>query len=316
MPHTPIDIPFNFRHQCWFCGEPSLSLLMFPRNATAQDRIEHAPLALPACSECQSIKSSHHLQSVWQLRAHIRQALISKYAKHLGIGENWTKQELVDSEFSGAILGGFGKSAWKMYEIAKQRVSFQSWPLSINEIPLSSSDDTSRFEYNGTTYSSVKACIDYFVQATNIDEELLTQLISLVTPKRFDYALKIAKLNKRISNAQRSEIIEEIRQQETESREIELNKQNNIGAAIHSTVTEVTLSGVTAPVFAIQWALKQGISNLAELCHIEDAYFDDHQHLGGAKAFASYNGLQLYLQAREDVTWTENHDPNKLLWEH
>ena len=224
--YSHIDIPFNQRHTCWFCGEPSSDSFEFPRAAESIAKLEHPPLAIPACGECQSISYPKSVTSIWVLRDKIKQALINKYAKHLGIGENWTEQELIDSEFSGAILGGFGKSAWKMYQIAKQRVDYQGWPLAIDTIPLNVYDESAGFEFDGTRYANVYSCIDYFAKAAGVNKELLTQLVDIVTPARFGYALRIAKLNKSASKAARLDIVDEVLQQESEQEEIELERQH------------------------------------------------------------------------------------------
>ncbi|RJX73689.1 hypothetical protein DZ860_05515 [Vibrio sinensis] len=308
--YTPIDIPFNFRHTCWFCGEPSSKSLDFPRKPSRY--LQHALLSIPACSECHVVNYPNGLNSIWALRAHIKQAIISRYTKHLAIGENWTEQELIDSQFSGAILGGFGKSAWHMYNIAKQRVAFEGWLISVDDIPLDIIDDTSGFEFNGTRYSSLSSCIDFYVDATDVDKELLTQIIDIVSPNRFEYALKIARLNKRISNHQREQIIEEIHTQETEKQEAEREQMASSNADL--SIVDVAISGTVAPAFAIQWAIEHGAHSLKELCQLEDDYFDEFEHLGGTTAFLSYNGLQLYLNAREEPNWVEAHDPNKEAW--
>lgn len=310
--HTPIDIPFNSRHTCWFCGEPSGESLLFPRDAASTVRLDHEFLAIPACNECNAIHYPKHLRSIWSLRVHVRQALITKYTKHLAIGENWTKQEINDSDFSGAILGGFGRSAWQMYEIAKQRVTFQGWPISVDDLPLDAIDDTCDFEFEGTSYASFNACVDFFVDATDIDRELTTQLIDIVSPSRFDYVLKIAKLNKRISNDQRAKIVDEITIQEAEKLEADFELRSKQSA--HHSIVDVSVSGAIAPKFAILWAMEKGASTLSALCQLEDDYFDEFEHLGGAAAFTSYNGLQLYLKAREDSVWRESDDPNKSCW--
>lgn len=310
--HTLIDIPFSSRYTCWFCGEPSGATLHFPRSAEPNFHLEHAFLAIPACNECHLIDYPDHLSSIWGLRSCIRQALISLYTPHLAIGENWTEQEIQDSDFSGAILGGFGKSAWRMYEIAKQRVAFQGWLVSVDGLPLDIIDDTSDFEFDGTHYSSLKTCIDFFADATNIDKDLLTQLVDIVTPSRFNYALKIAKLNKRISHAKRTKIIDDISLQEAEKREADIAR--NAKNAVNSLIVDVCVCGTVAPIFAIEWAMEKGAHTLPDLCHLEDDYFDEFEHLGGAAAFSSYNGLQLYLKAREDAAWIKANDPNKDLW--
>ena len=311
--YSKIDVPFNSRHTCWFCGEPSSDSFEFPRAAESIAKLEHPPLAIPACGECQSISYPKSVTSIWVLRDKIKQALINKYAKHLGIGENWTEQELIDSEFSGAILGGFGKSAWKMYQIAKQRVDYQGWPLAIDTIPLNVYDESAGFEFDGTRYANVYSCIDYFAKAAGVNKELLTQLVDIVTPARFGYALRIAKLNKSASKAARLDIVDEVLQQESEQEEIELERQH-FSLTFDEDAEEVNISGSIAPKFAIQWALAHKVKDLDHLCSLEDDYFDYFEHLGGPAAFMSYNGLQLYLESREDPVWVENQDPNKDLW--
>jgi hypothetical protein len=310
--HTPIDTPFHFRYTCWFCGEPSYELLKFPNTTKPSQYLEHAFLAIPSCKECDSFKYPSELRSIWELRAHIKQALISKYTKHLGIGENWTEDELADSDFSGSILGGFGRSAWTMYKIAKQRVNHQGWPISIDSLPIDSIDDTGCFEFDGTRYLSLNACIQYFVDATGIDKELLVQLVDLLSPNQLEYAIKIAKLNKGLSSSKRTQIISEISLQLAEERQADA--ESVLKDTETQPLVDVYVSGAVAPIFAIQWAIKNGISSLDNLCDVEDDYFDEFEHLGGAAAFTSYNGLQLYLQAREEQSWIDASDPNKARW--
>ncbi|CDT42584.1 Conserved hypothetical protein [Vibrio coralliirubri] len=309
--YSYIDIPFNLRHTCWFCGEPSNDVVEFPKTAQTVAKIGHSPIALPACNECARINYSKNLTSIWSVRDQIKHTLIDKYAKHLGIGENWTEQELIDSDFSGSTLGGFGRSAWKMYQIAKQRVDYKGWPLSVDDIPLEVYDETSGFEFDGTRYASINSCIDYFTKAAGVDKELLSQLVDIVSSDRFSYALRIAKLNKNVSNTKRSEIVEEVLQQESEQEEILLEQANSM---FNPNVEEVNISGSIAPVFAIQWALANKVKDLAHLCALEDEYFDYFEHLGGPAAFMSYNGLQLYLESRQDPEWVEKSDPNKQYW--
>ncbi|WP_135382705.1 hypothetical protein [Vibrio tasmaniensis] len=309
--YSYIDIPFNLRHTCWFCGEPSNDVVEFPKTAQAIAKIDYSPIVLPACKECARINYSKSLTSIWAVRDQIKHTLIDKYAKHLGIGENWTEQELIDSDFSGSTLGGFGRSAWKMYQIAKQRVDYRGWPLSVDDIPLEVYDETSGFEFDGTRYASINSCIDYFTKAAGVDKDLLSQLVDIVSTDRFSYALRIAKLNKNVSNTKRSEIVEEVIQQESEQEEILLEQANSL---FNPNVEEVSISGSIAPVFAIQWAMMNNVKDLAHLCALEDDYFDYFEHLGGPAAFMSYNGLQLYLESRQDPEWVEKSDPNKQYW--
>lgn len=310
--YRSIDIPFNSRYTCWFCGEPSFADIEFPHSNNVAANLAHPLLSLPACRECCSFKHPRHIRSIWALRAYIKHSLITKYTKHLAVGENWTEEELKQSEFSGAILGGFGKSAWQMYLIAKQRVAYQGWGLSVDDQPLEILDDTSSFEFNGVKYPSLNACIDFLVDGSGIDKDLLTQLVEIVTPGRFSYALQIAKLNKRPSSTKRRQIIDEIILQEMESQLMEVERKTQL--KISSSIVDVEVAGAIAPAFAIQWAITKQANSLAKLDKWEDDFFDDFAHLGGAASFHAYHGLQLYLQAREDALWVEEQDPNLEVW--
>ncbi|MDR9831697.1 hypothetical protein RCJ22_39590 [Vibrio sp. FNV 38] len=313
LSHTHIDVPFHLRHTCWFCGEPSADQVCLPKTAQSLKLLEHEALAIPACDECAKFGFPGSVRSIYELRDCIKHSLIDKYAKHLGIGENWTQQELQNSEFTGAILEGFGRSAWEMYQIARERVDYVGWAVVVNEMPILAYDDTSGFTFNKTRFPSLSACIHFYTKAAGVDKELLTELVRLVTPSRFAYALQIAKLNKRVSNIRRDEILEEVRQQESEQEEIAIDNAN-AGEREQSDIEAITVAGATAPVFAIQWALQNRIHTLAVLCEHEDDYFDKFAHLGGTQAYMTYHGLQLYFEARQDPAWVEAHDTNRDLW--
>ncbi|ELR8729663.1 hypothetical protein OC523_021435 [Vibrio vulnificus] len=211
----------NYRYICWFCGEPSIDYVDVPKSAKSITRLEHSPIAVPACDECCKVNYPNDVHSAWALRGQIKHFLITKHAKQLGIGENWTEQELKETEFSGSILGGFGRSAWEMYLITKSRVSFKGWEISVDEVPLNGYNETSGFSFNGVRYLSLNTCIDYYVKATSIDRDLLIGLVDIVTTERFGYALRIAQLNKGISSQERAEILDEISTQEYEQEEID-----------------------------------------------------------------------------------------------
>lgn len=199
-----------------------------------------------------------------------------------------------------------------MYQITKSRVSFIAWKITVDEVPLNGYDETSGFSFDGVHYLSLNACIDYFDKTASVDRDLLIGLINIVTSDRFGYALRIAQLNKNVSNREHDEILDEISTQEYEQEEIdEFTSEIPFNT---TSLEDVVISGTTAPAFAIQWAINKKEKSLDDLCTLEDDYFDDFEHLGDPAAFASYNGLQLYLEARERPAWSEESDPNLDAW--
>ncbi|WP_300177098.1 hypothetical protein [uncultured Aliivibrio sp.] len=311
--YSLIDIPFNLRHTCWFCGEPSFDLLSFPKSSHQASQITHQPIEIPACKECLALPAAGVSESIWSFRDQIKHALMNKYAKHLGIGLQWTKEELEESEFDGAILEGFGKSAWPMYEIAKARVEYIGWDISVDGDPLDGYDESYGYEFNGVRYLSIQACIEYHVKALSLDLVLLETIVEIVGSERFAYALRIATLNREVSYRDRRAIIDEIKSQEQDKDDLrELNEAEQSSAVLP--LVAVVMDGAIAQPEAIEWAITHSCHSLERLVEQEDAFFDAFEHLGGPAAFGLFDGLQWYLAARRDNAWCEESDPNDEFW--
>ncbi|WP_249555639.1 MULTISPECIES: hypothetical protein [Shewanella] len=191
LPITCIDIPFDKRHLCWFCGEPCKDF--FEYHATPHT--PHPSLAVPCCSECLKLAKQHPLTSIWDCRMAVKDALMALYVKHLAIGINWTEAELAESEFSCKVFEGFKKSAWMMYQIARDRINFPGWPILLEGVDLECQQDSSQFEFDGVSYSSLPAAIHYYSKQFCLDSAFFAELLRLVGKHRFSYALRLARIH-------------------------------------------------------------------------------------------------------------------------
>lgn len=203
---TLIDIPFDKRHTCWFCGEPSH--LVFEYHAMAH--APHPSLAVPSCSECLKFARQQPLSSIWDCRIAVKDALRKTYAKHLAIGINWTEAELAESEFSCKVFEGFKKSAWMMYQIARDRVNAPAWPLALEGQVLDCQDDSTHFEFDGMTYTSVHGAIHFYAQQWSLDKGFLAELVRLVGRQRFSYALRLARIHIGSANEMKRQILRDV----------------------------------------------------------------------------------------------------------
>ncbi|GIU30564.1 hypothetical protein TUM4644_29640 [Shewanella colwelliana] len=125
----------------------------------------------------------------------VKDELMRRYAKHLAIGENWTEQELAESEFSCKVFEGFKKSAWFMYQVAKQRVSASGWPLSLNGVSLDASQYDLGFMFDGVNYTSISSAVEHYSNMLGLDKLFLQDLVTLVGRERFGYAVRICRIN-------------------------------------------------------------------------------------------------------------------------
>ncbi|MDR8523638.1 hypothetical protein [Shewanella fidelis] len=188
-----IDIPFAHRHTCWFCGEPSNQQFSYIK----QTHTPHSSLSVPCCNECLKLAKAHRLTSIWDCKMAVKDELMRIYEKHLAIGVNWTQQELEESGFEDddKIFGGFKKSAWMMYEIARDRVNYKGWPLSLNGILVEDYGYDAHFSFDGVNYRSVSQAIGFYAKQQTLDKRFLEDIIAIVGKQHFGFAVRVAQIN-------------------------------------------------------------------------------------------------------------------------
>ena len=212
---TPVVItetPFNKRHCCWFCGEPSHVAFIFPpysspfsyeSNKYLSLSSSNPVISLPSCRECQQLanKSKENIISV--VKSYVKQQLLKRYAKDLAIGVNWTKEELATSEFDQGNFAGFARSAWFMYEVAKARVSYLGWPLVANGIELEEIDleelQVETFNFDGVLYPSLSDAIAHYAKIFLLDEHYVIAVLQHlgngdIDEKSFAQAVRFCRL--------------------------------------------------------------------------------------------------------------------------
>lgn len=191
-----IETPFEYRHVCWFCGEPSCSRFVFAVNGRAIIEPVHPSLSLNVCQECSLLANKSNAENIWQVRLDVKQGLMRKYHKHLAIGINWTQQELEQAEFEGGNFETFKRSAWMMYEIAKARVSFNSWPIEIAGIDIEERQYLlpEPFVFDGVEYPSLDDAICHYVKNFSLHKAYFMQVLSFVGKENFSKAVRFCRL--------------------------------------------------------------------------------------------------------------------------
>jgi hypothetical protein len=193
---TEIDTPFEYRNCCWFCNEPSARLFSFPQSNNHLISCIHPPLSLHCCKECYIPASKSQGTSIWAVFKAVKRNIIKKYQKDLAIGINWTEEELANSQFDGGNFEGFKRSAWFMYEVAKNRVNFTGWALivggiNIEELRWDKADD---FIFDGVVYPSINEAIEQYSIAFALDENYLQEVVALIGVNKFAYAVRFCRL--------------------------------------------------------------------------------------------------------------------------
>lgn len=210
--YSHIEIPFNYRFTCWFCGEPSNKDIEFPQQAYEVNILEHPALLIPSCKECATIVKRSAFPSIYAFRKAIKQALTQKHQKILSIGSRWTKQELQDSELEGAAFEGFKRSAWPMFEMMQARINYQGWPVVVDNQLIENETFDSHFEFDGVTYASLDDAVQYAVKTFFLDEALFTRVLSVIGKSKFNQAIRLCRLYPNLNTQTREAVFQEILQ--------------------------------------------------------------------------------------------------------
>lgn len=191
---TYIDVPFNFRHHCWFCSEPAGHSFTFPHSAHLIFDCPHEVLTIPSCLECSRAANKATVRSIWQVEQSVKTYLIKKYRKDLAIGLNWTEEELANSGFEGGSFAGFQKSAWFMYQVAKDRVNFRGWPLVLNGVEIINEEVDREFCFDGVSYPNIDQAIEHYSLNFSLDSDFLRRVLAKIGLQQFAKAVRFCRL--------------------------------------------------------------------------------------------------------------------------
>lgn len=313
--YQSIDVPFDYRHTCWFCGEPYFESYAF--MPTPNYEHQAVPVLLPCCEECYGFCRGTKVSGLDLLRDKVKEKLHRKYEKHLQIGANWTREELAASEFEGKALEGFKESAWAMFEIAKHRVNYAGWPLTIDGLPVGGFTNRFQVEFDGIVYTSLAHAIEQLAKTYAIPQPYLEQVVEVVGRQRLGYALRYAKATYGYSDEEREASILSLKQLlEEESDMAPVSTSSNDGVAVDlAEIQSLIIARIQVMPEAIQWALTHGVTTLHQLAAQEEAFFEHFMQESELVAFTYFNGLQVYFEKREhEPEWAASQDPNRALF--
>lgn len=202
--HITTETPFNKRRDCWFCGEPNQYVFTYNNTLPAQasELNSITQLSLPSCKECyqvanksiKSAKSEGVYYSVWAVKLAVKRYLIKNYRKDLAIGINWTKAELEESEFEEGNFAGFQRSAWFMFELAKNRVNYIGWPLVVDGVAVVDEYQESSFNFDSVAYPNIEQAIVHYAQIFSLSLGFFRSVVDIFGDKNFAKAVRFCRL--------------------------------------------------------------------------------------------------------------------------
>ena len=165
-----------------------------PHNMHVIVQCVHPAIAVNCCQECQSAAKQAKADDIWSVRQYVKQQLIKYYRKDLAIGINWTPEELANSQFEGGNFESFQRSAWFMYEIARDRVNYKGWPLVVAGVELSPFDEVPEFYFDGVRYPSINDAIEHYAKSFHLSVGYLREVVATIGAESFSQAVRFCRL--------------------------------------------------------------------------------------------------------------------------
>jgi len=230
LSHITSETPFNKRHECWFCGEPNQYVFNYlnPLDSQFSKNKPSSQLSLPSCKECYLVakksmtKAKHEglFYSIWTIKLSVKKYLFHHYGKDLAIGINWTKKELEESEFEQGNFAGFQRSAWFMFELAKGRVNYVSWPLTVDGVTVLDEYEQHRFNFDDVVYPNVEQAIHHYADSLSLNFDYFRSVLELFGYEHFAKAVRFCRLLVADSAYERQQALRQLR--------IDLKKLNKL----------------------------------------------------------------------------------------
>ncbi|AAZ27894.1 hypothetical protein [Colwellia psychrerythraea] len=312
-----IDIPFDCRFKCWFCGENSHT------NIEVRDQEVKGGLdmiSIPTCDECQSYGCHPLASSLEELKQTIKDKIIIRSSKELSIGSNWTEKELNESDFTGNAFEGFKKSGWEMFLIAKERVNFKAWDLCIDGIPVREILPEETFEFDGLAFSNFTGMLNYLSKTFFLNKNFLNRVLTLYGNDRAIEAVKFCRLVPNESESQREQAFDDLVESFREKEALVLRNKKRDALELNisiDSIMPVSIRKNTIPVLSIHWAMNNGVIDFETLDMLEDKFFETFSFEGDKKVFQMFNALEIYMDKRlSSPVWRETKDPNVTLWKY
>lgn len=221
LSHITSETPFDKRHDCWFCGEPNQYIFQysnaFESNISVNSNITQ--LSLPSCKECYQVakksltkaKVQGHYYSIWTIKAEVKQFLIHHYRKDLAIGINWTKAELEESGFEQGNFAGFQRSAWFMFELAKTRVNYVSWPLIVDGITVPDEYQEQNFNFDDVDYPNIEQAINHYANILSLSSDYFRSVLELLGNDNFAKTVRFCRLLVAANAFEREQALRQLR---------------------------------------------------------------------------------------------------------
>lgn len=214
-----IDVPWEFKNTCFYCGEISYCEDHVPPTSRYHDFMClydcHPPILVPACNQCNRILGNSLQKDIYERFDECKELLLKKLDKYLMYGNIWDKDEIEFAELTGD-LGKFSGAVQKQAEIAKSRLEWEHWNVSVEGIDLEKSENGYKIKMDGKEFKRLDHVLEYARRVHKVPATYLEKVLNIVGFVKADYALSVCRTRRVKSEAEMNKVLEDVLEVESE----------------------------------------------------------------------------------------------------
>lgn len=214
-----IDVPWEHKNTCFYCGEYSHADDHVPPTSRYHDFIAlydcHPPILVPACNQCNRVLSNTLQKDIYERFDECKELLLKRLDKYLMYGNIWDEDSLDYAKFTGD-LGKFSKAIVKEAKVAKSRLEWEHWNVSVEGVDLEKSAEGYRIKMDGKEFKRLDHVLEYARRVHKVPATYLEKVLNIVGFVKADHALAVCRTRKVKSEAEMNKVLEDLLEVESE----------------------------------------------------------------------------------------------------
>lgn len=209
-----IDVPFELRHTCFYCGDPSDTLDHFPPISRYHDYLgiydSHPAVVVPSCIECNLLLVDSLQGDIYERFDEAKVRLTKRLAKYLKYSSVWDNDSLADAEFTGSFRK-FADNIIIEASLVKERLEWDHWPITVNGESIYEIRRTESLALDNIKFKRYDHLLEYVKKVHKVPTLYFEKVVEIVGLGKLQFALHYCKSHKPSNAKQMEEYLEELR---------------------------------------------------------------------------------------------------------
>lgn len=207
--YTSIDVPYDLKHTCFYCGEVADTVDHVPPISMYYDYMalydEHKPIMVPSCRECNTLLGDSLQSNIYERFGELKKRLTKQLMKYLRYEQLWDDDSVEYAAFTGD-LKKFSERVVVEASIAKERLEWEHWNVSVDGVSIDETSNEDKLQLGGVKFKKYDHVLEYVKRVHKVSTPYFENVVSTVGMDKLDFALTFCKRNP-VKNRQEMEVM-------------------------------------------------------------------------------------------------------------